>query len=62
MAVEKAAVDIYIGSEDCRKNLTDAVDRLEEALKAASKRSIRQRIRKTTKKLAFDGLIVKPTL
>ena len=59
MAVEKAALDhSFPGMEDCRKGLTDAVDRLEEAIKAASKRAVRQRIRKATQKIEFEKIIV----
>ena len=61
MAVEKAALDhSFPGMEECRKSLTEAVDKLENAIKAASKRAVRQRIRKATTKIEFDKIIVKP--
>lgn len=62
MAVEKIAFDpnLICGMEQCRKDLTDAVDEFEKTVKSATKRAIRQRIRKATEKIEFDKLTLSP--
>lgn len=55
MAVEKAALDLSaVSMAECRKELDNATDNFEKAVKSATKNAIRRRIRKTTETLRFD--------